>query len=785
MPKRANINTFNPMSGVTLPGWATESYKDTVDTLENVVSDITGEIKEGRKDSMAFALESAKVKQRETEFKYKKELDDFNIAKDNFDSATNELTGSAIDNAVYGELLKSVPATDNPRLTEYYESKKKIHGKRVKDRNNVRENLRETFLNGLSDEELSESGQDVTLDSWTMQYFKDPNGWNKNMTEHTFKQMYSDYNPDFLTKEKTKAVFGSLGLNVLPSLVTADRSTKAGRKKYDKALAQWNSGMDLLGKEPGSGTNFAMTGNIDSKYASDAGLTSSEILKRRSEDPGGLDAEINNFYAGDDEKDKGYLEGIGDLISDVFSQPAGDFATDIGESISESGVGTIARFLNREDSPLGTVSRYLGREDTDLTQELDKVVGILGEEAVEGWQGIKSGTPALAEVAIESFKELPDIAQETYSEFASNHPNVSAGLGAAGVISGALSPIISTIAYSEASPEQKDKVKQFAIDSYNRAEPVIKDMTYLALDKADSAMMSGLEYATEKFTSGVKAVHGARAPKMALKRGMEVMSTLPHRAIEFFNFNRNPDIDKYVEGGMSYDDAYDQAMKDAVARGGEYYARSAWRTGEDAPAKHIYKKKLVDYASNKNLWMIERGPFKKGGSDVPENMKNAPAKFVNPRWIAWQTNNLEKDLYAQYAKITDAKNQAPALAAKSMMNVKNKSSELIKDLRKIKSDIVNAPKISKGEMTVSPKVIDELINRAQRLTASKSALNAWDNFMKGAPSDFDLEKEIGLEVGDISKELEFEDLLDSLQGAPSRFDFETYQYPFPIYKSDN
>ena len=239
------------------------------------------------------------------------------------------------------------------------------------------------------------------------------------------------------------------------------------------------------------------------------------------------------------------------------------------------------------------------------------------------------------------------------------------------------------MAYAKSSPEQKDKVKQFAIDSYNKVEPIVKDMTYLALDKVDDAMTSGLEYATEKFTGGIKSIHEARAPKMALRRGMEVMSTLPHRAIEFFNFNRNPDIDKYVEGGMSWDDAYNQAMKDAVARGGEYYTRSAWSVGEGAPSKHIYKKKLVDYASNKNLWMIERGPFKKGGSDMPENMKNAPAKFVNPRWIAWQTNNLEKDLYAQYAKITDAKNQSPALAAKSMMSVKNESSKLIKELRKI------------------------------------------------------------------------------------------------------
>tara|TARA_R100000008_G_scaffold33537_1_gene18945 strand:+ start:6922 stop:9198 length:2277 start_codon:yes stop_codon:yes gene_type:complete len=754
---KINTKTFNPMSGVSLPGWALQSYQTTSADLADVVDSLTNAYNLQQKREQEMATDAARMAQqdrvfaqRDRDFQYKKDRDDFLDAKSNFESATSELTGSAADNAVFDTLLRSVPATDNPRLTEYYDSQREIHKRRVQDRNNVRENLRNTFLDGLPDENLSKEDE-IKLDSWTMQYFKDPTGWAKNMTEHTFKQLYPEYNPDFLKKQTTTAVFDALALDVMPTLV---RSVP-GSAKYEEAREKWEAALGLLGTQQGSGTNFSMDIDVDSKYARDSGISPSEIVTRRAEDPEGLTEEINNFYKKDEEKDEGYLEGIGDFISDKVEG--------IGEAISESGVGTIGRYLNRQDSPLGTITRFLAREDTDLTEELDKGIGILGEEIAEGWKGIKEGVPALAEAAIEGFKELPDIAQETYSDFTSNHPNISSGLGKIGTIAAAVNPITSVMAYAKSSPEQKDKVKQFAIDSYNKVEPIVKDMTYLALDKADDVMTAGLEYATEKFTGGIKAIHEARAPKMALKRGMEVMSTLPHRAIEFFNFNRNPDIDKYVEGGMSWDDAYDQAMKDAVARGGEYYTRSAWKVGEDAPAKHIYKKKLVDYASNKNLWMIERGPFKKGGSDMPENMKNAPAKFVNPRWIAWQTNNLEKDLYAQYAKITDAKNQSPALAAKSMMSVKNESSKLIKELRKIKSDIVNAPKISKGEMSVSPKVIDELINRAQRLTASKSALNSWDNFMKGAQFDFDYEKELNLNVDNIVKELEFEGLLDSLR----------------------
>ena len=57
---------------------------------------------------------------RKEEFDYTKDRNDFNDAKSNFEDATSELTGSKIDNAIYDELLKSVPETDNPRLTEYY-----------------------------------------------------------------------------------------------------------------------------------------------------------------------------------------------------------------------------------------------------------------------------------------------------------------------------------------------------------------------------------------------------------------------------------------------------------------------------------------------------------------------------------------------------------------------------------------------------------------------------------------------------------------------------------------
>ena len=235
---KINTKTFNPMSGVSLPGWALQSYQTTSADLADVVDSLTNAYNLQQKREQEMATDAARMAQqdrvfaqRDRDFQYKKDRDDFLDAKSNFESATSELTGSAADNVVFDTLLKSVPATDNPRLTEYYESQRAIHTRRVQDRNNVRENLRNTFLDGLPDENLSKEDE-IKLDSWTMQYFKDPTGWAKNMTEHTFKQLYPEYNPDFLKKQTTTAVFDALALNVIPTLINSDPDSDKYKAAY-------------------------------------------------------------------------------------------------------------------------------------------------------------------------------------------------------------------------------------------------------------------------------------------------------------------------------------------------------------------------------------------------------------------------------------------------------------------------------------------------------------------------------------------------------------------------
>ena len=720
MANGRNINTFT--SGVNIPGWATEAYKSTTSDIDSIVKEITGEIRAKRKDEMAFALETARVAQNqdridlaEEKFEADKIKEDFEYEKDSLDILLGSIDKTPDGFRQMESILNRRRASENPRVTEYREGVTSNIARLKTNYGDSRENIRNTFFNGLSDDQLEEDGRINLLDSYQLMNAKDPQ-WSKSMTTVMLQREFPELNPTFLAEQKmTIKTMGEIQYEMFSS-----KPNSANFKKYKSAYDELKSQLVSM---PNSG--ITTTIDLSSDYSKKTGIPLSAVKNRidlgelSQED---MAAELSGVGKLEKiDKSEGYLEGLGDYVSEIFEDISfGDMA---GQG--DKDIATIARYLNRPDSPLGTISRFLGREDTDLTQELDKAVGILGEEAAEGWKGIKEGVPVLAEVAIEGFKELPDITQETYSEFASNHPNVSSGLGKVGTIAAAVNPIIGTIAYSQASPEQKDKVKQFAIDSYNEAAPIVRDMAYLALDKTDDAMQAGVDFATEKFTGAVKAVHGARGPKMALRRGMEVMSTLPHRAIEFFNFNRNTDIDKYVEQGMSYDDAYAQALNDAVSRGGEYFATSAWKKGEDAPAKHIYKKTLVDYASNKNLWMVDRGPFKKGGSAIPENMKDAPSKFVNPRWIAWETNNLEKKIHEQYANVTDANNQEPTIAARSMSNIKNTSSDIVKELRKIKNEIKKSPSIAKGEMTVKEEVIDKLISQALRLKNPKDALKKY------------------------------------------------------------
>tara|TARA_R110002020_G_scaffold58750_4_gene160970 strand:+ start:1928 stop:4048 length:2121 start_codon:yes stop_codon:yes gene_type:complete len=415
-----------------------------------------------------------------------------------------------------------------------------------------------------------------------------------------------------------------------------------------------------------------------------------------------------------------------------------DYGDSKGISLPEVKANIADGTLSNED-----LDEYFAGKDEEKTGLIDSLSDYLGNVA--------SGVPTIGRY----------LSREDTSamELAKDNPLLTGGMAlAAGAYSPILAPIAGTLALASATKEERSELADTTLAQLSKVGDMAKDFAYLSVEKVDPAMQKMADFANDKFSKGVTAISEARGPKLALLRGMQVMSTVPHRALEAFNFQRNPDIKKYIDEGMNPDDAIDQAYKDAISRGGNYFTTSFMRVGEDAPPEFLYKKQLIDYS---------KGFYKDG--KMPENMAKAPSKFKNPRYIAWKTNELEKKLYQQFAKITDSKKETPSIAGGLLKNIKTKSRDIVKELIQLKKDIKKSPKIAKGSSSVSPKVINALLDKAKRLTASKSAQKVWDEFMLGAESEFDFEKEMDIKMDKISKQIEIDSLIDSLRKAPANF----------------
>ena len=91
----------------------------------------------------------------------------------------------------------------------------------------------------------------------------------------------------------------------------------------------------------------------------------------------------------------------------------------------------------------------------------------------------------------------------------------------------------------------------------------------------------------------------------------------------------------------------------------------------------------------------------------------------------------------------------------------------INALKKIKKK-VQSVKNYKNKADVL-KQIDSLIDKSSRIRASKSAREVFDEFNVGSEFDFDFEKEISSGIDRMSSEIEFENVLDSLNREPSYY----------------
>jgi hypothetical protein len=763
---KISTKTFNPMAGVSIPGWAIDSYKTTASDLGGIVDSLTDAYNKQQDRDAALGLEAFQMDREqenfESQFEYQKNQDsiknDLNERKNRREAkesailldykqqefdANNDSRLFSEQKSTIDSMFKVIPNTpegintkqtilDNLEPTSSRQANNFVQASRdslsgaKKQIDEKRETIRSYFFDGLPDEELALS-EVSRLKSYVLQSSRDPK-WAEGLSE---MMLMKDF--DKLDTEKYKGQIKEIGI-----VTTALMEHTPGSDGYNSTLEYLEGLKRNLGDlQPG-----ASQMNFLREYSTKTGLNIREV--EESYKSGKLtDDAIQSELTGENKKlnqvsesDAGWIEGIGDYVSGIFSGDDSDELSTAGkglekevaeDSIDHSAhtnfLENIGRYESREDAQIPTISRYLGREDTDLSGEFDKMLGAVGggisDLASEAYEGVKTiGRYA----SRQDYSQLPNEVKKYYNEFASNHPNMAKIVKGTGVVAASINPLIASIAVHSAPEEDKEKVRNFAIETYNKAKPIVRDLAYLAIDKTGKAMQAGVDYGTEKFTGAIEDISKSRA--------VEVLATSPHRFVDFFNQSRNVDIDKYINEGMNYTEATDRAYKDAVDRGGSYFASGILKSGEGAPSKMIYKKHLVDYAPNlfKSITGKDRKPLIEGAYHTKypsDKIKNAPSEFVNPRWIAWETNNLEKRIYEQYANVTDSNKQEPNIAARSMKNIKNKSSDIVKELRKLKLDIKKSPAIAKGDMTVKEEVIDKLISQALRLKNPKDALKKY------------------------------------------------------------
>ena len=79
---KISTKTFNPMAGVSLPGWALQSYKATAGDLSDVVDSLTSAYNLQQKREADMAFDVAKLNQQESQFNEQMEFSKLSDAKD-------------------------------------------------------------------------------------------------------------------------------------------------------------------------------------------------------------------------------------------------------------------------------------------------------------------------------------------------------------------------------------------------------------------------------------------------------------------------------------------------------------------------------------------------------------------------------------------------------------------------------------------------------------------------------------------------------------------------------
>ena len=633
MARKVNINTFNPNAGVSIPGWATESYKGTVDTLENIVGDVTDTINQGRRDDMNFALEQSRIAQRKEEFKYQKSQNEYRDEKDFLDILLGDLDGSEVSMMSFNEIIGSRPSTDNERVSALRDVVGNKAIKKGEMWRNSSDSIRDMFFSGASDEELQESGNYEKFKSYQKQNMTNPE-WNKALIKREIEQDFGGrLDPDYLLKGEAKILFDSMS-ETQKNMIGQPKNSSAYKKLEAGYNELRNNLYNLVQMEPGSG--YGIDDSTANAYSQKTGTPIADVKRDFAS---GLLTEQDMLTAITDidieEEGEGFLDGIGDYISGIFG----------GEKPSEIiGPSTIA-FNNRE------VKVMPGSEMIDEAGNKSYIVEYEdGDQDRVAYSAIKDQLPAdfgkqeepgiLSQIAS---MEFPEEYKDRKGQFYKDKLKDSfVGLG--DYLSGVTESVDKSIKDFEGEFKLLDTAPGKAVNNFlSYVDDIYKDVE----DDSNPNLTS-----IGKEVNQIGKTIGRFFPQIA----------------EDYQIFKSGQVDRYLTEGTSTVEAIKKARDDIRQnQGGVYYAKSS---------KYITKKQLIG-----------QGNIIEPSEDFDADLARLPNKMINPKYIEDKVIELSASMAENVSKVSETSTAGP-----SLKKVKNDLSKTEKELRKLKQEIKEVDK---------------------------------------------------------------------------------------------
>ena len=661
MAIRKNINTFNPRSGVSIPAWATDSFKGTVDSLENIADDVTSSIRESKKDEMAFIQEQSRIAQRKEEFEYKKGRDEYRDASDYLDILLSGNDGSPDSTEESQASIRAMTGSSNPLVTALKDTAYKNLDSRKQQYENSKDNILGMFFGGQKAEDLT-ALDNIRLNDYIKQNASNPE-WAKELIKSNIEKDFGGkLAPDFFIKGRAQGYFSQL--NEYSKMMIG---MKKGTKQYKLLEDGYNEADAKLRELAGPNTSeseYTFDQETINLYSQISGDKPDEIisdLKNGTLNEEDMLSSITNVNIEDEEE--GFIDQIKEFASGLFSSSESESSGGIAKNVEWRGKEVIVAPGSEMIDEAGNKSYIVENEDGGQ----DRVsYAAIKDQLPEDFG--KADEPSIFS-QINSMKFPDDIKDESITEklkYLNTFLGNKAVEGFANIGKSAKSAVSGA----------GDGIKEF-------------ENEYKLLENAPGTYVGQfVDYVGEIYDE----VEDDSNPNLSSvgKEVIQIGKTLGRffpQIAEDIELYRSGKSDKYMDlEGVRAVDALKQTRDDIRKKqGGVYYAKSG---------KYITKRNLIG-----------KGNVMLPSEDFDSELARLPNKMINPRYIEDKVIDLAASMTKNISTISKIYTAGPRLK-----KFKNNLSKNEKELRKLKQDIKEAEKYrAPGVYRITSGQIDDAL----------------------------------------------------------------------------